>query len=283
MTLLSRRPLEDSKALVCGVARNCGATLEESLGALRRATAGFRETRVLIVESDSTDATPQILARLSSLGELRAICLGNLRREIPSRTQRLAHCRNQLVEEVQSDHCRDVDFVLVADLDGVNGAVTQVGVESAWKSHQPWDVVTANQDGSYYDVWALRHPIWCPGDCWREYRQLRTLFGDEAAHQLAVGSRQMRLPPSAGFVEVESAFGGLGIYKRQAFIAGEYIGIDEQGEETCEHVSFHADLRQRDFRIFINAALINSSQREHLGRNTLIQKVRRNLRKICTG
>src|SRR5687767_4134597 len=105
-----RRPLESSIGLICGLARNCGLALEESLIAMRRATSGFREVRVLIVESDSTDETPARLRRLAASGELRAIFLGDLCQDMPRRAERLAYCRNRIVEEVRSEACQDVDF-----------------------------------------------------------------------------------------------------------------------------------------------------------------------------
>jgi len=261
-----RNAIGESVILICGVVRNCGETLERTLAALRAAAGRFREIRALVVESDSTDNTRKVIDRLCSNGEMRAILLGDLRGTMPLRTQRIARCRNRLVQEVRSGSCADVDYVLVADFDGLNSAVTRSAIESAWQCREPWDVVTANQTGKYYDIWALRHPVWCPGDCWEDYRYLRRLFGDEASFRAAVGSRQMRLPPSAGLIEVDSAFGGLGIYAREAFCVGTYSGVTDAGEEVCEHVSFHADLRARGYRIFINPALLNRTPDEHTSR-----------------
>ena len=55
------------------------------------------------------------------------------------------------------------------------------------------------------------------------------------------------------------AFGGLAIYKRDALLVGHYIGLDQSGNEACEHVSFHNDLRESGYRIYINCALVNSA------------------------
>jgi hypothetical protein len=60
-------------------------------------------------------------------------------------------------------------------------------------------------------------------------------------------------------IEVDSAFGGLGIYKRDALLAGRYIGLDDAGNEACEHIYFHTNLRKAGYRIFINCALVNSA------------------------
>ncbi len=261
----SRPSVADSVVLLAGTVRNSGRALEQSLVALRHAAAGFRDLRVLIVESDSTNNNVTRLAALSDEPTVRTISLGALRHAMPLRTERIAHSRNRIVEEVQSARYADVDYVILADFDGVNRTVTRVGLESAWSAPEPWDVVTANQTGPYYDIWALRHPHWCPGDCWASVRALTPVIGRRAARRLAVHARQVRLPVDAGLIEVDSAFGGLGIYSRSAFVSGRYVGVDTEGNEICEHVSFHADLRAAGFRIFINPSLQNQTQRAHLG------------------
>ena len=190
-----------------------------------------------------------------------SLSLGHLSKTLPQRTVRIAHCRNLIVDAVSAD--AEVDYVLLADFDGVNSTVTRAGIESAWRSEIPWEAVTANQRGPYYDIWALRHPFWSPNDCWEAARELTPLFGVALARRMAVSSRQVRLREDAGLVEVDSAFGGLGLYCRTAFVAGRYRGLDETGAEICEHVPFHNDLRAKGHRLFINPALLNSAQAEH--------------------
>ena len=64
------------------------------------------------------------------------------------------------------------------------------------------------------------------------------------------------MPKKLGLIEVDSAFGGLGIYKKEAFISATYIG-SEDGKDICEHVPFHRSLKKKGYRLFINAALTN--------------------------
>ena len=63
-------------------------------------------------------------------------------------------------------------------------------------------------------------------------------------------------------IEVDSAFGGLGIYTHEAFLACRYAGTDNQagGIDVADHIPFHRDLRTKGFRIFINPALINCNK-----------------------
>lgn len=77
-----------------------------------------------------------------------------------------------------------------------------------------------------------------------------------------VHSKMIILPPDSEWIEVDSAFGGLAIYRRQAIGDARYVGVNEKGEELCEHVPFHSELRRRGCRIFINPGLINAGYTE---------------------
>ena len=79
------------------------------------------------------------------------------------------------------------------------------------------------------------------------------------AQSIAVECKQGAIDPRADLIEVDSAFGGLGIYTREAFLAGRYAGTDSQagGIDVADHIPFHRDIRNKGYRIFINPALIN--------------------------
>ena len=62
-----------------------------------------------------------------------------------------------------------------------------------------------------------------------------------------------------GMIEVNSAFGGLGIYKKEVFICGKYEGLDSKGYEVSDHISFHSAIRKAGYRIFIDCGLVNSN------------------------
>ncbi len=199
----------------------------------------------------------------ASIANFRAISLGTLRGDIPVRTERIAHCRNRYLEELQGDRYSDVDYVVVSDLDGMNRLLTQRGVLSAF-ARNDWDVCCANQRGPYYDILALRHPTWSPGDCLDQLRQLRAQgVGEEAALRIAIYSKMVRIPTNREWIEVDSAFGGLAIYRKSILAGASYRGTDATGASVCEHVALHASIRQRHGRIFINPALINSGYNRH--------------------
>ena len=148
------------------------------------------------------------------------------------------------------------DYVVMMDLDGVNRNLTRVNVESCWKQGG-WAGATANQPFRYYDVWALRAIGWCENDCWKEYASLRKNMKHKQALKMAVTSKMKSIRPSGHPIEVQSAFGGLAIYRMEAFLSSEYIGEDEQGMEICEHVPFHKGLADNGFKVFIIPSLVN--------------------------
>jgi hypothetical protein len=224
----------------------------------------FRVVRWLVVESDSSDDTVAVLERLSgTVPGFAYRTLGRLAERLPERTDRLAHCRNVYREHLEQlnasgDPASNTGFLVVADLDGVNDELTAQGMRSCW-ARDDWSVCAANQKGLYYDIWALRHAQWCPGDCWEQSRFLERYTGSAGnARKVSVYGRMIHIPEDSEWLEVESAFGGLAIYRTQALGAARYVGLTAQGRPVCEHVALHAAMRAQGGRIFINPRLINA-------------------------
>lgn len=262
-----------------GVTRNGARFLPSSLECMRRATGMFGRVHGLLVESDSTDHTLSVLRDLAQhWPALRFRTEGSLRERLPQRTARIAHCRNVYLDELAHNPLyAGVSHVIVADLDRVCRDLDTEALASCWAATEPWDVCTANQGDYYYDIWALRHPLWCPGDAWQEQKALLPLLGKRAADEVALFSRMVHIDPKRSWIEVDSAFGGLAVYRREALLSGRYVGLDEAGREVCEHVTMHAQLRARGHRIFINPALINARRTQHAGRKKLWRTLRRRL------
>lgn len=254
------KPISQSNILIAGPARNIANFIAEDIQALLDACINFKSAKALVIESDSNDHTIDVLSKLkNSNTQFNYISHGTLAKKMPKRTERLAFARNCILDEVANNpDYADIDFVAMADLDGINRHISAEKIESCWKLKEPWDVITANQPDRYYDIWTLRHPEWSPGDCLIQRSKLESIMDREAANILAVKAKQVSLDPSGGMIEVESAFGGLGIYKKEAFLSGRYIGLDAEGNEVSDHISFHKNLKSAGYRIYINCALVNS-------------------------
>ena len=256
-----RKPIAQSTVLLAGPVRNASAQIENDFGRLLASLDQFKQVYCFVVESDSSDDTVKRLENFSHVfPNFSFVSVGELSKKLSKRTDRIAYCRNLIIDAVATDpKYREVDFIAMADMDGMNGLVTREKIAHCWEVDEPWDVVTANQLGEYYDVWALSHPYWNPMDCWEQKRKLEDILGDKMAQSIAVECKQGAIDPRADLIEVDSAFGGLGIYTREAFLAGRYAGTDSQagGIDVADHIPFHRDIRNKGYRIFINPALIN--------------------------
>lgn len=280
----SREPLRplSSSAVVVGTVRDSARRIGAEVARIGTALGGFRRIQWLLVESDSDDGTPSSLEALTRSHEgFQFISLGRLRDRVPARTERIAFCRNAYLEALRSDErYSGVDFVVVADFDGVNSLLDESAIASCWR-RDDWDVCTANQRGPYYDIWALRHPDWSPNDCWAQYRFLiRNGLSHAKAWSACVRSRMLRIPTDAQWIEVDSAFGGLAVYRRDPLLRCEYVGITDEGRETCEHVGLHSALRGHGGRIFINPALINGDSPDHTDGRSIQLRMSRALGRI---
>lgn len=262
--------LSNKKILVVGVIRNGESTLLPEILRLNNAFVDFLEIHWLIIESDSEDNTVEKLSELSkTVKNFKYKSAGRLTELMPFRTERIAFCRNMYLDEIRNNpFYSDCEFIAVADLDGVNNLLTSDGIRSCFEKNT-WDVCTANQLGNYYDIWALRHPIWSPGDCWEQFRYLNQFAksSQDSATLLyaTVHSKMIVVPQDAEWIEVESAFGGLAIYRRETLLDANYryIGLNKDGIEVVDHASLHSGIIQNGYRIFINPRLINTDFTEH--------------------
>ncbi len=219
---------------------------------------GCNELSFFLVESDSLDESVLVLSQLSSIyPEFNYVSMGCISSMYPSRTQRIAYCRNIYLDYFRN-HAK-YDYLVVADLDGANNRLTKQGVLSCWNSPYRWDVCCANQLGPYYDIYALRHPIWCPTDCWKQQAFLQSHgMSKYKSSMVSVYDKMLTIDQSSPWIEVESAFGGLAIYKCSIINQSSYSGVcPESNDDICEHVPFHASLRNNGAKIFINPMLIN--------------------------
>ena len=239
--------------------RNVSGSLASDLTHLSGVLSSvFAVLKVVLVESDSTDSTLDIAHQLMAANLVHHVrSLGKLSDRYPIRCDRIAIARNSGLA-VSREHY-STDFYVFADLDGVNKSITVDGVLSCFR-YSGWSAMVANQYGRYYDIWALRHSTWCPGDCWVEYNALLPLFGDKIARWLAVGSRQIAIDSDLPPILVRSGFGGLGIYRSDSVRGSAWSGLTSEGTEVVDWCSFNNSVVGQ---IYINPKLQNSGPSEH--------------------
>jgi hypothetical protein len=266
-------------AVFTGCIRNCESTFPAVLSNIERISSLYSRTKSIFVENDSTDRTKSMLSSWCDKNCGVIINLDGLALAQPIITARLAHARQQSIK-ILREYFSDYSHLIVLDFDEVNGS--EVSLNSIGRaidflqSNDSFAGVFANQNGLYYDMWAFRHSEKCPVDVWEEVLDcaIKLNITCEDAFQRTLENRIFSLPPDAPPLEVDSAFGGFGIYKVGSVLRNpsNYVGcklkqipnnnnISSQivGFMTCEHVSFNAGFSKINERLFILPYLINSN------------------------
>lgn len=257
------------KAVFAGCARSCAVYLDGVLANIEAFGSTYDAFEVIIVENDSADDTRRRLQEFAnSRGNVRLIDADGLDEAHPRRGDRIAVARNLYMNAVREARYSDCDDLVVIDFDDVNcQPIDRAAFEAArrWLWQEPnRRGVFANSAPFYYDLWPLRHPTWCPDDCWERVRETQPALGLDEAVRRYVASRQIPIAPESAPIMVDSAFGGLGIYRREATLGATYIGLDSDNEEVCDHASFNASVKGADGVLAIYPALQNQSPVEHV-------------------
>lgn len=250
--------------IVVGIVRDIEKSFKQDFHRLSSALGKFSRIDWHLVESGSTDSSVDVLGAYAN--EQENFSFSHLEHQKTlSRTETMALARNSYLEYLRTDsRFLAYEYVIMADFNNLNNKLTATAIDSCFGENS-WDVVTANQQGRYYDAWALRHPLWSPNDCWEQHAFYRRYMKfPESAMTFSMRSRMIRIPSDAEWIEVDSAFGGLAIYKSSILNSkARYIGITAEGKHICEHVPFHTALRAEGARIFVNPRLINTRITDH--------------------
>ena len=235
---------------ILGCARNCGINLNSQLEFLLKIGENFASLNIIIFENDSIDDTLSILNDFKNRALIELYSIKGLDEILPLRTQRLSYARNLLKSKVNYG---SNDYVIVADLDGVIDPLMDVQVIlDNFKYRSCWDAVFPVNKNKYYDIWALRHKNIMPFDYEREMNKFVYNFPEITVLDFYLNRiNKMEFNKMRGWLSVESAFGGMGIYKSKYLEWANYKGFDGVNQ-ICEHVSMHADIRRNGGELFIN-------------------------------
>ena len=254
-------------AIIVGIVRDIESSIQQDYERFTKAFSRFDRVDFYLVESGSSDSSIKKLEQLSS--ENSNFLFIHLEIDRTSgRTSNMANARNTYLEYLRKDFkYSEYDYVVIADFNNLNKKLDRPAVDSCWEN-TIWDVVTANQSGRYYDVWALRHPLWSPNDCWEVAAFYRKFIKfPEVALSYALRARSLRIPKNADWIEVDSAFGGLAIYKSDLFNSKAlYRGLNLEGNAVCEHVPFHNQIREDGAKLYVNPRMINARITDHTRR-----------------
>lgn len=267
------------KAVIVGCLKNSAEFLPHVFQNLEKLASLFEEVSFIFIENDSMDATKYLITDWGKTqAKFKLFSLDGLDLYEKNRTPRLEIARNAYVNAIQQDQTlHSFDHMIVMDMDDRGAHPLSIdALTSSLKflnGRQEHAAVFANQSVKYYDLWALRHPQLCPFDFWHEVlANALHVSSDQEAFDKVYAKVPKCIPVDTLPIQVESAFGGLGIYKMRFVLNNKarYIGHEYKyfvGEsmvfsklQTCEHVSFHQGISAQGGQMFILPYLVNSDQ-----------------------
>lgn len=236
--------LKNASVAFVGLARNCGVRLAQNLGAVESLVNGVSSWKLHIESNDCEDQTLDVLADFArrhtqATFQYQMLGRGHYPGEFSGRrTVALAEYRKACQQWVKAC-AADADYVIVVDWDmwggwSHHGLLNAIGWLVEYQGAYGMSSVSlferdfgGGPQWWHYDLWALRGLG--QSDCyWDTYRNGYGGFGHSWLPP--VGS-----PPAL----VSSAFGGMTIYRTNAYLAGCY-----DGTRDCEHVPFHASIHK---------------------------------------
>jgi muconolactone delta-isomerase len=237
------------KLAVVSICRNAMPYLANTLRLVDELAGLWRDCSFYVFENDSTDETANVLDDFSirQWVTIKHDTLGgeDSRGFEPERTARLAKCRTKCQEWVRGS-AADANYVMTLDTDpqggfSVEGVLNSLGwfcemLGESFHRREPGAMASHSlfvrkEERGYgvaaYDAWAARLSWW-------EDRRDHAWF-------------HMLMPPvGSSPIPMNSAFGGLCLYRREAYLAGVYEGGD------CEHVPFHKAMQKAGYQLFMN-------------------------------
>jgi hypothetical protein len=255
---------EKKSILVTGLARDVAKFLPRELNRIEKEMNNiFGIVNFLIIESDSKDNTEKVLEDIKNKkNNFNYKSLGVIESIFPNRIQRLAFCRNAYVKEMRENKIyKDVDFVAIVDFDINNNRLRLNELKKLIGKHS-WDAIFANQTGRYYDIYALRKKGWVENDCFDDYKKFSMSMSSQDAKELAIWSKMRKIGKNSPIIPVDSAFGGLGIYRKNVFMNFDYSLLNEKIHES-EHVSLHKKITDSNGLLFIVPNMTNFSWSAH--------------------
>jgi tetratricopeptide (TPR) repeat protein len=268
------------KAIFVGCARDCAQNVQGALANIANVASLFQAASYLFVENDSSDATHDLISRwCSQRPSARLVNLGGLSASYKARTMRIAVARNTYLDIVRSEF-PEHDYLIVLDLD--DASVTPFEANEILRALEYCETNSGCAavfpvQRYYYDAYALRQKTLCPADIFEEAFDKVCSQQCDAAHVARefLGPRIVEIYDAVDRAkeptEVESAFGGIGIYKISSVIKNRKrylghkqkvlspaersrLGLSQDGKvgwQVCEHVEFHRGFIENGEKLFL--------------------------------
>jgi len=252
-----RTPMKDARVVIAASVSKVAGNIQPMFDNINKLVDEFKEVRVILVESDSHDGTYQMIESMRDYLkcplELYNVDGMTDPEHNDIRTARLATARNYYLDKVEESY-GDYDYLYCMDFNYSNlDPIDLDAVRSNFELQEDWNVVTANQAGIYYDLWALRHKDWMPFNCWGEIWDRLSWMPEQERRNIILCTRKIVIPPETPPILTDSSWGGSAIIKIEAIKGARHTWFDEDGWVDVEIAS----LMKQIGKVYINPRFIN--------------------------
>lgn len=260
---LGKNFIKDKKIIILGLVRNLENSLYDNIVSISTISKYCSNISFFLYENDSIDNTANVLKKckseiknfnyLSDTLNLRSFDHKTIESKLElksiERTLNLAKHRNMCLSYLRDKHDK-FDFVIVMDMDFEKFSLDGILNSFGWFSENYADALVGtslqfkhlftseHKDLWNYDCWAYR------GSWWEDLQK----YSNHHSYDPMLWFGFWQLPIGSKPIQVNSAFGGIGIYKTEDILSVEYDGYD------CEHVCLHKNLKDKypNYKLCIN-------------------------------
>ena len=156
------------------------------------------------------------------------------------------------------DKLREFDHLILLDADNMNSLLAPKKILNTLKdAPKDWVGLFPNQYLFYYDIWTLRINQYFDYDCFQRFKEYSHHKNIKKVYNDIIFKKFFLIKKFKNrFIEVKSAFGGMGIYKLKLVLNSHY---DSNNGKNCEHVWFNnMIISQNKEKLYIDKNLKNS-------------------------
>ena len=246
--------IDTHNLVFAGLAKDCLPSLQKNLDFISKFNAelpGYN-LKCIVVESDSTDGTKEYLENVN-FDFLEIITADNLDKKFKYRTERIANCRNMILDKLKNENSNqdliyipidlDIEIFEYQDIHDFHFQLNDFIENKLYDAYFPFNFPY------YYDIHALRSKGWNSHNPWEKIKKINKFIfiGKFFARYFYVYRIQKKYNTKKELINVESAFGGIGFYKLNNSlleIVNYEIEID-LGNTSCEHLKFNSFFRNK--------------------------------------
>lgn len=252
------------RVAIGALARNCEENLPDNIERIEKLRKKFSDSAVFVYENNSTDSTRNILHKWSSTSNCVWVKsedidespyksgkkVGRLYRGTEEgRIRKMCDCRNKLLDMIRNKG--PFDYVIFIDIDiawfSINGVVSAIqNAPEGWGGLFANCYVTFINGGISYDF-PMHYDTFAYLDYGRnpEDIKIKELNRFKRHHMAGVIWRKVN---SRDYLQCNSAFGGIGVYKQEAIKGLKYkdykpVEWKNTNSSLCEHIMYNNSLK----------------------------------------